>query len=184
MYFWKESELNVVPTYRGMENFKDIIDRYYGILYRIGRSYTRNPEDFDDLYQEMLIQIHEALKNFREESKLSTYIYRVALNTALTFSKKSSKKRETYPDSEATFETPDDEVSEKRKSEQKIELLYTAINELKKDDRAIMFLHLEGKQYSEISEILGIAENNARVKFMRIKKRLHKILTEKGYEHI
>lgn len=168
-----------------MENFKSIIDRYYGILYRIGRSYANNPADFEDLYQEMLIQIYEALKNFREEAKLSTYIYRVALNTALTYNRKSGKKkREAYPGSEASFERQDDNGDEAKKREQKIEMLYAGINELKKDERAIMLLHLEGKKYTEISEILGITETNARVKFMRIKKRLENILREKGYEQV
>jgi RNA polymerase sigma factor (sigma-70 family) len=71
-----------------MENFKEIIKEYHPILYKIGRVYT-NDDDFDDLYQEMLIAIWKALKNFRGDSKISTWLYKVALNTALTYQRKN-----------------------------------------------------------------------------------------------
>lgn len=166
-----------------MEDFKSIVDEYYPIIYKIGRSFTSNAADFDDLYQEMLIQIHDSLKSFRSESKLSTWIYRVALNTALTFNRSDKKRQsETYTDKwdKIDREEESDVVAQERES--RIEMLYVAINELKKEDRAIILLHLEGKQYDEISEIMGISQSNTGVKIMRIKNRLQTILRRMGYE--
>jgi len=68
-----------------MEDFRTVIEQHYPLLYKIGRSYTRTSADFDDLCKEMLIHIYQSLNNFKIESSLSTWIYRVALNTALTF---------------------------------------------------------------------------------------------------
>ncbi|MEM1215692.1 MAG: sigma-70 family RNA polymerase sigma factor, partial [Bacteroidota bacterium] len=76
--------------------FQDIIDEHYGILYKIGRSYTRDGADFQDLYQEMLIQLWQSFPRFRGAAKLSTFIYRVALNTALTHQRKTKRQREEY----------------------------------------------------------------------------------------
>lgn len=166
-----------------MEDFKSIVDEYYPIIYKIGRSFTNNSADFDDLYQEMLIQIHNSLKSFRSESKLSTWIYRVALNTALTFNRSDKKRQnETHTDDWEKIDREEDLESAAKERESKIEMLYTAINELKKEDRAIILLHLEGKQYDEISEIMGISQSNTGVKIMRIKNRLQTILRRKGYE--
>lgn len=166
-----------------MEDFKSIVDEYYPIIYKIGRSFTSNAADFDDLYQEMLIQIHDSLKSFRSESKLSTWIYRVALNTALTFSRSDKKRQsETYTDKWDKIDREEESDVAAQERESRIEMLYVAINELKKEDRAIILLHLEGKQYDEISEIMGISQSNTGVKIMRIKNRLQTILRRMGYE--
>lgn len=166
-----------------MEDFKSIIDAYYPILYKIGRSFTKDPADFDDLYQEMLIQVHDSLKSFRQDAKISTWIYRVALNTALTYSRSNKKKKNEFrTDNVKYFEQSDEADSGAYEREKKIELLYESINELKKEERAMILLHLEGKQYDEIADIMGISKSNTGVKLMRIKKRLQTILTEKGYE--
>jgi len=165
------------------EDFKSIVDEYYPIIYKIGRSFTSNSADFDDLYQEMLIQIHDSLKSFRSESKLSTWIYRVALNTALTFSRSDKKRQsETYTDKWDKIDREEESDVAAQERESRIEMLYAAINELKKEDRAIILLHLEGKQYDEISEIMGISQSNTGVKIMRVKNRLQTILRRMGYE--
>lgn len=168
-----------------MEPFKAIVDQYYPILYKIGRSFTRNQVDFDDLYQEMLIQIHASLQSFRSEAKLSTWLYRVALNTALTYNRNQKKSRhEVQTEDMGLLNEPDNDRHSSYEYRERIELLYASINELKKEDRAIILLHLEGKKSAEIAEILGISATNARVKFMRIKKQLQAILTRKGYERV
>jgi len=166
-----------------MKDFKSIVDEYYPILYKIGRSFTSNSADFDDLYQDMLIQIYDSLKSFRSESKLSTWIYRVALNTALTFNRSNKKKHnETHDGNWEYLEEEDKTETTAQERESNIEMLYAAINELKKEERAIVLLHLEGKQYEEIADIMGISKSNTGVKLMRIKNRLQTILRRKGYE--
>ncbi len=118
-----------------MKDFKSIVDEYYPIIYKIGRSFTRNSADFDDLYQEMLIQIHDSLKSFRSESKLSTWIYRVALNTALTYSRSDKRKqRETFTDNWDKIDQEEESDSAAQQRESRIEMLYAAINELKKEE--------------------------------------------------
>ncbi|MFK7905583.1 MAG: RNA polymerase sigma factor [Chitinophagales bacterium] len=169
------------------KQFKNIIDQHNGILYKIGRSYTTEEADFKDLYQEMLIQLWKSLDKFQGNSKVSTWMYRVALNTALTYRRK--RKREKKSDTL-------DHIGEKvacvgtagieamNQKEQKIELLYKCINLLKKEERAIILLHLDGKKYEEIAEIIGLTKNHVGVKIKRIKDRLQRLLKENNYGRI
>ena len=111
-------------------DFKLIIDEYNGILYKIARSYTLEEADFKDLYQEMLIQLWQSYGRFRGESKISTWIYRVVLNTALTFQKKQKQKQSINPIDNFSFKIPDEGrvgVEQVFQKEEKIELLYKCI---------------------------------------------------------
>jgi RNA polymerase sigma-70 factor (ECF subfamily) len=168
-----------------MSDFKQVIEEYYPILYKVGRLYSDNQSSFDDLYQEMLIQIYQSLNNFEGKSKLSTWIYRVALNTALTYRRNEKKKKREVPDETiGSFEMEDEAGEETRRREKQIELLYRSIRKLNPGDRGLIMLQLEGKQYDEIASIIGISKTNVGVKLMRVKKRLEKILREDGYEHV
>lgn len=168
-------------------DFKNIVDEYNGILYKIARSYTTDEADFKDLYQEMLIQLWQSFDRFRGDAKVSTWIYRVSLNTALTFQKKQKRNLFTNPIDKVTYKIAaisgvgEEPIFEKEK---KIELLYKCVNLLKKDDRAIILLHLEEKKYEEIAEIIGITSTHVGVKLMRIKKQLFQLLKEQGYGRI
>lgn len=167
--------------------FQHIIDQHYGILYKIGRSYTKDQADFEDLYQEMLIQLWQSFPRFKGASKLSTFIYRVVLNTALTHQRKNKRQLQEVGLEERAFrlaDTSQQESALEQEREQQINLLYDCINELKKDDRAIILLHLEGNSYEEMAEILGITVNNIGVRLLRVKKRLQKLLTAKGYARV
>lgn len=163
-----------------MTDFKTLIKEYHPLLYKVCRSYTDNSVDFEDLYQEILIQVWKSLNRFKGDSKLSTWIYRVALNTALTYQRKQKKK--AIPIQEIQYAIiQEDTILEKREKEQQIELLYTCIRALKKEERSIILLHLEGKQYDEIAEIIGITTSNVGVKLLRIKKKLFTHLNASGY---
>lgn len=168
-------------------DFKHIIDEYNGILYKIARSYTLGEADFKDLYQEMLIQLWKSYGRFRGESKISTWIYRVVLNTALTFQKKQNRKQAINPIDHISFRIADQGrvgVEQVFQKEEKIELLYKCINQLGKDERAIILLHLDEKKYEEIAEIIGLTTSHVGVKLLRIKKQLFKLLNEQGYGRI
>lgn len=157
--------------------FEQIIKEYHPILFRIGRVYSSD-YDFDDLYQEMLINIWKGYKNFKGDSKLSTWIYRVALNTALTFNRDNLKhnKNEKW---EHHVEIPDTHGNkELEETERKIKRLYEAIGKLKADQKAIILLYLDKKSYLEISEITGLSESNVGVIINRIKKKLFNLLSE------
>lgn len=165
-----------------MQEFNTIINQYHPVLFKISRSYSDNEDDFQDLYQEMLIQLWNSLKSFKGESKLSTWIYRVALNTALTWCRSNKNKIKTL-ELEGVYHLAAD-PHEHDHQEEKIKLLYKCIRELEKGDRSIILLHLEGKQYDEISEIVGISKSNVGVKLLRIKKKLFELLNTGGYGRI
>lgn len=162
--------------------YKRIVDEYNGILYKIARSYTSEEADFKDLYQEILIQLWKSFGNFQGKAKLSTWVYRVALNTALTF----QRNRKRQPQSEqfesvniALVDNSVADIARVKEKESQIELLYQAIYQLKKDQRAIILLYLDGRKYYEIAEITGLKSNHIGVKISRIKQQLQKILAEK-----
>ena len=169
------------------KQFKKIVDDHNGILYKIGRSYTTEEADFKDLYQEMLIQMWKSLPNFKGDSKVSTWIFRVALNTALTHQKKLKRNQRTSSIENLGFKLESDGMAGVEMMEQKeakIELLYKCINLLKRDERAIILLNLEGKKYEEIGEIIGLTTSHVGVKIKRIKERLLKLLKENNYGRI
>ena len=158
-----------------------MMDTHKGILYKIARSYTKDKADFEDLYQEMLVQLWQSYPRFEGKSKLSTWMYRVALNTAMTFVKKQRKHKER---SQAIgFQQLSDNPFERQAAEQthqaKLDLLYASIKQLKKEERAIVLLHLEGKQYDEIAAIIGITTSNVGVKLLRAKKKLQAMMVKK-----
>lgn len=132
--------------------------------------YTGDAAMAQDLLQETFIRVWNNMQHFREESKWSTWIYRIAVNTCLTWLRKN-KVPLVDADSEALAL-----ISEPvNNSEQQLQSLYTCISRLAETDRLIIALVLEEKPYDEIAEITGITENNLRVKIHRIKKQLSEI---------
>lgn len=163
-----------------MQDIRQILKQYHPILFKIGRAYAPDNDDFKDLYQEMVIQIWKSMDQFESRSSLSTWIYRVSLNTALTYRRKEKRKQQVIT-RELPFhpgEIPDDPQQD---STAQINLLYKAIAKLSEEDRALILLHLDGKKYKEISDILGISGSNVGVKLLRIRKKLFTMLNELGY---
>lgn len=155
------------------KEFIELINNHQGILQKICNIYFfRNPYR-DDYYQEILIRLWKSYPSFKNQSAFSTWLFRVALNSAIDIVRKQSiqpkyselsKFEHNIPEHEHPFETD------------KKEILYRAINFLTEVEKAIIFLHLEGYNYKEIAEIIGISESNAGVKINRIKNQLIKIL--------
>ena len=144
------------------------------IVHKICRLYTRDHDSHMDLFQEITIQLWKAYPKFRGEAKFSTWAYRVALNTAITLYRKSTRTIHTVEfDSQFHFTKNEDYNYEE---EEQLKLLYQAVYQLNDIEKAIVYMYLEEKDYAEISETLGITEVNARVKVNRIKGKLKKIL--------
>ena len=162
------------------KTFEELVAANNGMLYKIGRSYTNDPADFEDLYQEMLVQLWQALPTFRAESKASTWLYRVCLNTALTH-QRQQRKQPQYQASEQFFaQLPDESAADREQHlerERQLDRLYEAIYQLPQIDRAIILLHLEQKKYADIAHIMGLKANHVGVKISRIKKTLQQLLT-------
>ena len=149
---------------------------YQGIIIKICRAYTNSQEDFEDYYQEVCLQIWRSKENFREQSKWSTWVYRVTLNVCLTLLKKhKTKARHFASDSIPEEATVDSHAF----SDESLNELYKAIRQLSEVDRGVILLYLEDKSYQEIADIMGTNPNNIGVRIKRIKQRLKKLLDGK-----
>ena len=150
------------------------LENNQNIVHKVCTLYTNNRNAHNDLFQEITIQLWKAYPKFRGDSKFSTWMYRVALNTAITLYRKSKRRVQTQDYESVIFKIKADEYDETE--EQQLKLMYKAVKQLNDIDKALVFLYLEDKNYSEISETLGISEVNARVKMNRIKTKLRTIL--------
>ena len=144
------------------------------IVHKVCSLYTNNSDAHNDLFQEITIQLWKAYPKFRGESKFSTWMYRVALNTAITLYRKSKKQVRTQDYDDFIYKIKSDDYDQTQ--EQQLKLMYNALRQLGDIDKALVFLYLEDKDYSEIADTLGISEVNARVKMNRIKKKLRTIV--------
>jgi RNA polymerase sigma-70 factor (ECF subfamily) len=150
------------------------LENNQNIVHKVCTLYTNDREAHNDLFQEITIQLWKAYPKFRGESKFSTWMYRVALNTAITLYRKSKKHVKTQDYDSVIFKIKAEEYDPRE--EQQLKLMYDGIRELGDIDKALVFLYLEDKDYGEISETLGITEVNARVKMNRVKTKLRSIL--------
>lgn len=161
--------------------FLDQIEKHKGILYKVSKMYMDNQEDQNDLYQEIILQLWKSYTRFQGQSQFSTWMYRVALNTAITYFKKAKHVVERN-------EAFDDKVKNLQSSkvdmvvESQVQYLYNAIYLLNDVEKALIFLYLEGFSHQDIGRNLGISEGNARVKLNRTKSKLQEIIKDQGYE--
>jgi len=150
------------------------LENNQNIVHKVCTLYTNNRDAHKDLFQEITIQLWKAYPKFRGDSKFSTWMYRVALNTAITLYRKSKRTIQTQDYESVIFKIKADEYD--ATEEEQLKLMYKAVKQLGDIDKALVFLYLEDKNYREISETLGISEVNARVKMNRIKTKLRTIL--------
>jgi RNA polymerase sigma-70 factor, ECF subfamily len=152
------------------KEFTNLIEENRGIVFKVIRLYVNHEEDEQDLFQEILFQAWRSYPNFKGQSKFSTWLYRVGLNTVLTF-----KRRPQLVIPHENLALLKVSSTEKNHSEE-TEALYLAIRELNEIDRMIVSLHLDGYENEEIAEISGLTKNNVAVKLHRIKEVLTKKL--------
>lgn len=150
------------------------LEENQNIVHKICRLYTNDQDAHNDLFQEVTIQLWKAYPKFRGDAKFSTWMYRVALNTAITLYRKSKRRVVTQAFETVAFKIEDKQEDDERTEQ--IALLYAAIKQLNDIEKALIFLYLEDKNYKEISETLGITEVNARVKMNRVKTKLSNLI--------
>ncbi len=155
-------------------NFVTHLEQNQNIVHKVCRIYTSDQDSHNDLFQEITIQLWKAYPKFRGEAKFSTWMYRVALNTAITLYRKSKRSVKTSDYDLLSFKISSEEYD--YEDEQRLALMYKAVKQLNDIEKALVFLYLEDKSYREISETMGISEVNARVKMNRVKTKLKKIL--------
>lgn len=181
--FWKfHSNNGVKNEYNNMkfseEKFIEVLENNQGIVRKVANSYCKNASDRDDLIQEITIQLWKSWKNYNPEFKISTWIYKIALNVAISFFRRTYRQRsiqQTVNDESVFIDVPEDtEVSEN------IKILYHYISELDELNKALILLYLDKYGHEEIAATLGISKTNVATKISRIKNQLKEKFNTKG----
>jgi len=155
-------------TFDHNKYFEEVIREHRILILKVCIMFSYDEAGQKDLYQDICINIWKGLPSFKGRSQLSTWLYRVALNTALSQGKKHH--RNPLYQAEMVENIADDHISEDQ--EDKIKALYAGIDQLKASEKAIILLYLEEKSYEEIADIIGISAGNVSVKLVRIKRKL------------
>ncbi len=157
------------------KEFIQIVQKNQGIIHKVCNIYCDVQEDRNDLFQEIVAQLWKSFPTFQNRSKFSTWMYRVALNTAITSFKKAKRRPDQNRLTYDNFQIEDDSYD--TETEENIKQLHRAVAQLSGVEKSIVLLFFENKKYEEIAEITGITQNYVRVKMNRIKKKLKKLMT-------
>lgn len=155
------------------KEFAQLIRDNQGLIIKVSRLYTNSREDEEDLFQEIVLQLWRSYDTFKGQSKISTWMYRVALNTAITLFRKKTKSPQTDELQDFHYK---DFLEDDEEKQQQISTLYKVIKMLPNVERAIVTMYLDDLPYRDIAENLGITEVNARVKMNRLKKTLKELM--------
>jgi RNA polymerase sigma-70 factor (ECF subfamily) len=163
--------------------FKSWLIEHGGTVLKVARAYTRTAEDCQDLAQEILLQVWRSLPQFQSRASASTWIYRVALNTALGWRRKEIRRRARQ---QPVLEVEDlsgaaSDSAQQIVQREAVEQLYDAIRQLPKTDAALVLLYLDDLSYRQIAEVLGISESNVAVKLNRAKKVLSELMKKESH---
>lgn len=161
------------------QEFLRLINEHKGILYKVSRMYFDKLEDQQDLFQEIILQLWQSLDSFKGNSQFSSWMYRVALNTAIVFFKKENRKPDKYSSLKIEPISNDEYCNEK---DQQLVHFYRAVKKLNKIEKALILQFIEGFSGKEIADNLGLSEVNIRVKINRTKIKIQEIIKTQGYE--
>lgn len=158
---------------RTHRHFLELIHKHQSIIHKICFVYCRNRADQEDLQQEIILQLWKSFPSFQENAAFSTWMYRVALNTAINQTRRPGLLLDTSSSPDIPYDPSDSyQLSEE------IQILYRAISELRKVEKAIILLWLEEKSYEEIAETIGITVKNVSVRLVRIRAKLAEIISK------
>ena len=161
------------------KTFKEWLGEYKQLIFKVVRVYAVNREDADDLFQEILLGLWSSIPRYENRAKEATWIYRVALNTALVWRRGESRKKRRDKKIISSLERIAESANENRdgqEREQVIEQVYGAIRKLEKIDSSIVLMWLDGLSYEQIAGVIGISKSNVGVKLNRAKKKLAQLL--------
>lgn len=156
------------------KKFISLINEHQGLIHKVCIMYENDPDVRDDLFQEIVLQLWRSFPSFRGESKISTWMYRIALNTAISGFRKQSRHLKTEDLRELHLNISDAGGGDDR--EEDFQKLQWAIRQLPEIDRAMILMALEEIPYEEIAETMGITQNNVRVRMNRIREKLKKLM--------
>lgn len=157
------------------KEFDNLICENQDIIRKVCDIYCNSASDKQDLFQDIVLHLWQGIASFRQHAQLSTWIYRIALNTAISQLRK--KKRDIVITTDSLPQIYSDSANKQDQLQQKEQtaLLYKAINQLKPAEKALILLYLEEKSYEEIAEITGLTLSNVSVKLVRIKRKLKQL---------
>lgn len=155
------------------KNFVNLINQHQGLIHKICIMYESDPEVRNDLFQEIVLQLWKSFPTFRGEAKITTWMYRIALNTAISGFRKETRKVKTEDLKDVHFNISENGSDEKEENFQKLQW---AIRQLSEIDRGMIMMALEEVPYEEIAETIGISQNNVRVRMNRIREKLRKLI--------
>ena len=156
--------------------FKEIFDANSKKIYHLCFGYTGDDDAANDLLQETFLKVWQNLEKFRNQSMISTWIYRIAVNTCLTYLK--SEKRQAKDELTPNIIENREEETEDREKQEQVKTLYQCISKLEENERIIITMVMDEVAYPEIAEVSGISEGNLRVKIHRIKHKLTELYNE------
>ena len=159
------------------EILQNWLNKYKGLIFKIVRAYAFTTMNKDDLFQEIIIQVWRSIPMFRQESSVTTWLYRISLNTAIRWTQKENKHNHEETTENLQYIIHDNKVP----TDERLDWLYEEIRQLNEIDRSLTLLLLDGFSYKEMATILGITESNVGVKINRIKKQL--IVKSKKYDY-
>lgn len=149
------------------KQFEELVKQYKRTIYSVCYMFSRDKEEINDLFQEILVRLWLGFDQFEQRSSLSTWVYRIALNTAINSDKRAKRRPQTVP-----LSTDIDPYDPQDSSLEQVRQLYALINQLDVMDRGLVLLWLEGIGYDEIAAIMGITVANVGIKLHRIKEKL------------
>ncbi|MFN3848838.1 MAG: RNA polymerase sigma factor [Spirosomataceae bacterium] len=162
------------------KEFISIIEANQGIIHKVCGMYCHSADDKKDLFQEIVIQLWRSYPKFKGEAKVSSWLYQIALNTAITQLRKFYRKPQHEVFSEVIMNISEPSTDDER--EVKLAFLYHAISKLSEIEKAIIMLYLEEHSNDEIAQIMGITQNNVRVKLHRIQEKIRGLLNTNHHE--
>jgi len=164
--------------------FAAAVEQHRDALYRVCCAYARDEADRQDIYQEVLIHAWKSLETFRGQSNLSTWMYRIAVNTCLGWLRKENRRSRILERAREELEvvTASQERNFARPAADDVQQLYAHIAHLARLDRLLVSLYLEEMDTAEMASVLGISEVNVRVKLHRIKNQLREMWEREHYE--
>lgn len=155
------------------EVFRLLLKEYGKIIYKVCYLYAVDEENFKDLRQEILIHLWNGFAEFRGDAKLSSWVYRVSLNTCISYYRRYGSKGTTLP-----LDSVSELTAEESRKTEELREMYRLINRLNRLEKAIILLWLDERSYKEIAEIIGLPRNNIAAKLMRIKKKLNEMANQ------
>lgn len=156
------------------KKFINLINQHQGLIYKVCLMYENDKDARNDLFQEIVLQLWKSFPSFRGEAKITTWMYRIALNTAISGYRKQTRNVKTEDLQEMHFNISENYGGDER--EEDLQKLQWAIRQLSEIERAMIMMALEEVPYEEIAETIGITQNNVRVRMNRIREKLKKLM--------